>query len=117
MNELEKEALKYDLNSLIALQAKRLENIKIFEQSIKNERAAQQQEEGVETALEQKLLLHSSGLSKLSDADMELISADLPKLKSTKQKRLETIQLLKTAILEEQTCMDHEERMINYLKK
>jgi hypothetical protein len=117
MKDIKKEAEKYDLDSLINLQLKRLENIKIFEQSIKNERAASQQEEGVQAALELKLQQHSSGISKLNQTDIELISIDLPKLKTTRDNRSKTIELLKKAILEEQEAMDYEEKMINFLKK
>lgn len=116
MNELKREAEKYDLSSLINLQKKRRENVGIFEQSIKNERAASQQEESAQANLEAKLRHHDLGLVKLSDADREWIVSDLPKLKSTREKREQTIVLLKAAILEEQTAMDREEQMINYLE-
>ncbi len=112
MKTLEKEALMYNLSSLVNLQKKRNENILLFEASIKNERAAIQQEETVEAALESKLFNN-----KLSEADREWIMSDLPKLKSTKIKRNETIALLKAAILEEQDSMDKEENMIHFLEK
>lgn len=117
MIDLEKEALKYDLLSLKKLQEKRKENIILFENSIKNERAALQQEESAQSNLENKLNNHDSGLSKLSDSDKEWILTDLPKLKSTKEKRNNTIMLLKTAIIEEYNIMDHEDKMIFFLEK
>lgn len=116
MTDLRKEALKYDLESLIKLQDKRKQNIFLFEQSIKNERAAAQQEETAQVALEAKLRHHEIGLVILSDADKEWILSDIPKLKSTREKRDTTIMLLKAAILEEQAAMDREEQMINYLE-
>lgn len=117
MIDLEKEALKYDLLSLKKLQEKRKENVVLFENSIKNERAALQQEESAQSNLENKLNNHDSGLSKLSDADREWILTDLPKLKSTKEKRNNTIMLLKAAIIEEYNIMDHEDKMIFFLEK
>jgi len=117
MNDIEKEALKYDLVSLIGLQERRKQNVLIFEQSIKNERAACQQEETAQSFLEQKLRQHDLNLNKLTDTDKELILSDLPKLKSTYEKRNQTIMLLKTAILEEYEAMDHEEKMIRFLEK
>jgi hypothetical protein len=114
---LNKEALKYDLNSLIKLQEKRRENISLFEQSIKGERSASQQEEVAQASLEEKLRYHDLGISKLTDAEKEWILSDLPKLKSTKEKRNQTIMLLKAAILQEQEQMDREEYMIHFLEK
>ena len=116
MNDLDIEALKYDLPSLIRLQDKHKCNILLFEQSIKNERMANQQEENAEVALESKLRQHDIGLSKLSDSDKEWILSDLPKIKLTREKRESTITLLKAAIIEEQTTMDREEQMIRYLE-
>jgi hypothetical protein len=116
MINLEQEALKYDLSSLISLQDKRKENIVIFEQSIKNERAASQQEEVIHSTLEQKLRNHDLNIVKLSDTEREWILSDLPKVKSTMENRNKTITLLKTAILEEYEKMDHESRMIMFLQ-
>lgn len=114
---LEKEALKYDLSSLIKLQDKRKENILLFEESIKGERAASQQEESVQAVLESKLRHHDLGLSKLDETDKILILEDIPKLKTTRSNREQTIMLLKAAILQEQEAMDREENMINLLEK
>ncbi len=114
-NDLKKEADRYDLPSLIKLQDKRRENVVIFEQSIKNERAASQQEESAQSNLETKLRYHDLGIAKLTETDKDLILTDVPKLKSTREKREATIKLLKTAILEEQASMDREEQMIHYL--
>lgn len=115
MEDLKKEALKYDLQSLVRLQEKRKQNIVLFEQSIKNERAASQQEETAQVALETKLRQNDLGLIILTDADKEWIISDIPKIKSTREKRENTISLLKIAILEEQNAMDREEQMIYYL--
>lgn len=117
MSNLKKEALKYDLASLVRLQQKRKENICLFEQSIKNERAAAQQEENAQATLETKLRQHEIGLVLLSEADKEWILSDIPKLKSTREKRDNTIMLLKAAILDEQAAMDREEQMIHYLEQ
>lgn len=116
MNSLEQEALKYNLSSLITLQNKRKENIDIFEQSIKNERSASQQEEFIQSTLEQKLRNHDLNIIKLSDTEREWIILDLPKIKSTREKREVTITLLKSAILEEYNKMDYESRMIMFLQ-
>lgn len=117
MINIEKEALKYNLSSLINLQNKRRENIILFEQAIKNERSACQQEEIAQASLETKLRHHDLGLIKLTDTDKELIIADLPKLKSTNEKRNQTILLLKSAIIQEYEIMDSEEKMIHFLEK
>jgi len=116
MKSFEKESLKYDLPSLKALQQKRNQNITLFEQSIKNERTASQQEEIVEATLENKIKMHNLGVVKLSDTDYHLVLLDLPKIKSTRERRNQTIILLKTAIIEEQNSMDYEERMIEFLE-
>jgi len=116
MNSFEKEALQYDLISLVALQEKRKNNIVLFEKAIKQEREASLQEESVQEVLESKLKSHDAGKIKLDDSEYHLIQLDLPKLQSTREKRKYTVQLLKTAILEEQTSMDHEERMIKFLE-
>jgi hypothetical protein len=89
----------------------------LFEQSIKGERSASQQEEVAQASLEEKLRYHDLGISKLTDAEKEWILSDLPKLKSTKEKRNQTIMLLKAAILQEQEQMDREEYMIHFLEK
>lgn len=115
-NDLEKEASKYDLNSLILLQGKRKENVDIFDLAIKNERNVMQQEEVAQAALETKLRNHDLGLIKLTDTEKEWIMSDLPKIKSTKENRNKTIDLLKTAIMEEYEKMDRESRMIMFLK-
>jgi len=115
--QLEREALKYDLISLIKLQDKRKENILLFEASIKGEREATQQEETVQSVLETKLRQHDLGLSKLDETDKVLILEDIPKLKSTREKRSQTIMLLKAAIIAEQESMDYEENMIMFLEK
>lgn len=116
MINLEQEAKKYDLSSLINLQNKRKENIDIFEQSIKNERAASQQEEFMQSTLENKIRNHDLNIAKLSDTEREWILSDLPKIKSTRESRNATITLLKKAILEEYDKMDHESSMIMFLK-
>lgn len=116
MNDLEQEALKYDLSSLISLQDKRKENISIFERSIKNEREASQQEELIQSTLEQKIRNHDLNIVKLSDTEREWILSDLPKIISTRENRNKTIGLLKSAILEEYEKMDHESRMIMFLQ-
>lgn len=116
MSSLEKDALKYDLNSLKELQNKRKLNISLFEESIKKERESSNQEDLIQLNLENKLRYHQLGLSKLSDTDLYLINQDLPKIKSTKDKRNQTIMLLKVAINEEQEQMDYEERMIKFLE-
>ncbi len=117
MNNLEKEALKYDLEALKRLQLKRQDNIILFENSIRIERQAAQQEEMAQINLETKLRNHDLGLVKLNDVDKEWILSDLPKLKSAQIKRNQTIMLLKSAILEEQETMDREEKMIRFLEK
>ena len=116
MINLEQEAKKYDLPSLVNLQDKRKENINIFEQSIKNERAASQQEEFMQSTLENKIRNHDLNIAKLSDTEREWILSDLPKIKSTRENRDKTITLLKTAILEEYDKMDYESRMIMFLQ-
>lgn len=116
MKSIEKESLKYDLPSLILLQEKRKENIILFEQSIKKEREAFSQEEIVEATLESKIKLHNLGFNKLDDTEYHWILSDLPKLKLTRERRNQTIMLLKSAIIDEQTSMDHEERMIAFLE-
>ena len=116
LSKLQEDAAKYDIQSLIRLQNKRLENIALFEQSIKNERAVSQQEESAQAVLQNKLNNHDLGISKLSDADREWILTDIPKLKSTRENREKTITLLKTAILEEYSSMDYESQMISFLE-
>jgi hypothetical protein len=116
LNKLQEDAAKYDIDSLILLKNKRLENIALFEQSIKNERAISQQEESAQSALQIKLNNHDLGIAKLSDADREWILTDIPKLKSTRENREKTITLLKTAILEEYSSMDYESQMISWLE-
>jgi len=116
MINLEQEAKKYDLPSLVNLQDKRKENINIFEQSIKNERAASQQEEFMQSTLENKIRNHDLNIAKLSDTEREWILSDLPKIKSTRENRDKTITLLKAAILEEYDKMDYESSMIMFLQ-
>jgi hypothetical protein len=116
MNNLQKEASQYDLASLVRLQEKRKENIGIFERSINNERAASEQEEVAQLSLEKKLKFHDLSLVILDGTEKELILTDIPKLKSTREKREHTIMLLKSAILEEYAMMDKEEQMIRFLE-
>ncbi len=116
MINLEQEASKYDLQSLINLQEKRKENIKIFEQAITNERAVMQQEATAQATLENKLNNNNLGIGYLSDTEKEWILSDLPKIKSTRENRDKTITLLKTAIMEEYNKMDYESRMIMFLQ-
>lgn len=116
-SDIEKEARKYDLPSLVLLQEKRKQNVALFEQSIKNERLALQQEELVELNLQNKLIQHNSRQVKLPDAEREFILQDLPKIASTRTKRNETIQLLKAAIMGEYDLMDNEEKMIHFLQR
>jgi hypothetical protein len=116
MNNLQKEASQYDLASLVRLQEKRKENIAIFERSINNERAASEQEEVAQLSLEKKLKFHDLSLVILDGTEKELILTDIPKLKSTREKREHTIMLLKSAILEEYAMMDKEEQMIRFLE-
>lgn len=115
-SELQKEALKYDLQSLINLQQKRQQNIIIFEQSIKNEREASMKEASAQAALEDKLRLFDAKMIKLSEADYKSIKQDLPKLKSTQENRRKNIDLLRTAIIEEQESIDREAQMIFFLQ-
>lgn len=117
MTPIQREALKYDLASLVRLQDKRRENVSLFEDSIRKEREARLQEETAEAALKDKLRLHDMGVGRLPDDERQLIANDLPKLASTRAKRDQTIMLLKAAILEEQEAMDREEQMIRFLEK
>jgi hypothetical protein len=117
MIDLKEEAKKYDLQSLIRLQEKRKLNISLFQSSIKNERIAMQQEENAQSSLEEKLRNHEFGLNKLTESEKEWILSDIPKLKTTRERRENTVSLLKAAILEEQEAMDKEEQMINFLEK
>ena len=116
MKTFEKEALQYDLLSLVALQTRRKNNISLFEKSIKEEREISSKEEIIQEALESKLRLHDTGRVKLDASECHLIQLDLPKIKSTREKREQTIKLLKNAIIAEQTSMDYEERMIAFLE-
>ena len=70
-----------------------------------------QQEETARSILEIRLN------GKIDDAEREWILSDLPKLKSTKENRDNTISLLKSAILEEYASMDYESQMIDFLEK
>lgn len=115
-SELQQEALKYDLPSLLQLQEKRQQNVQLFEQAIKNERSAAMQEATAQANLEEKMLFHNAKLIKLSDADQYLIRRDIPKLKSTQDKRKENIVKLQQAILEEQGAIDREHQMIMFLE-
>lgn len=117
MNKLQEDASKYDIQSLIRLQQKRLENINIFEQSIKNERIAIQQEDSALNLLELKIRNHDSGICKLSETERVWIFSDIPKIKSTRENREKTITLLKAAIIEEYSSMDYEGYMIAFLEK
>lgn len=113
---LKQEASQYDLKSLIDLQTKRQQNIQLFEQAIKNERAASMQEAAAQANLEEKLQLFNAKLFKLSAEDHQSIIVDIPKLKSTQERRKENISKLQQAILEEQNAIDHEAQMIIYLE-
>jgi len=113
---LRQEALQYDLSSLLLLQDKRSQNIQLFEQSIKNERSASMKENVAQTALEEKVTLYSAKLLKLSSEEFKLMEQDIPKLKSTQDKRKQNIINLQQAILDEQNSMDHEMQMILFLK-
>jgi hypothetical protein len=117
MNDIEKEAIKYDLDSLINLQEKRKNNILLFEKSIDSEKEASFQEEVASSSLETKIRLHNFGISKLDDTEYNWILSDLPKIKSTIQKRMSTILLLRQAIIEEQASIKREACMIEYLEK
>ena len=55
MKNYKTDALKYDLVSLINLQNKRIENIRLFEASIENEKKSIFQEDVIQTNLETKL--------------------------------------------------------------
>lgn len=114
--KFEQEALKYNLDSLIKLQNKRIDNIILFEQSIMKEKKSINMEEAVQTALESKIKLHELGDITLNDTEYYLISLDLPKIKSTIKKRAQTIVLLENAIVEERIAMDYEKNMITFLE-
>ena len=116
MKNYKTDALKYDLVSLINLQNKRIENIRLFEASIDNEKKAIFQEDVIQTNLETKLNKHNNGLSVLDKTAYHLIQIDLPKIKSTKEKRNQTISLLRNAIFEEQNNIDYESKMIDFLR-
>lgn len=116
LKDIQKEAEHYDLSSLVQLQIRRQSNIALFEDSIRNERMASQQEAEAEFLLSSKLRLHNTGVSKLDAVQYNQIIEDIPKLQSTQKKREQTINLLKAAILEEQEMMDREEKMIKYLE-
>lgn len=113
---IQEEALQYSLPSLIELQTKRQQNIQLFEQAIKNERAASMQEAAAQANLEEKMTLYNAKLIKLSGEDCEAIKRDVPKLKSTQEKRKDNILKLRQAILEEQNAIDHETQMIMFLE-
>lgn len=113
---IQEEALQYSLSSLIELQTKRQQNIQLFEQAIKNERAASMQEAAAQANLEEKMTLYNAKLIKLSGEDYEAIKRDVPKLKSTQEKRKDNILKLQQAILEEQNAIDHETQMIMFLE-
>lgn len=102
----------YDHDALVLLQEKRRANVALFEQSIKNERAAIQQDETIRASLEGRLQQEG-----LSDGERAWILSDLPKLLSTRENRERTIALLKTAILTEYDSMDSEEKMIRDARK
>lgn len=113
---IQEEALQYDLKSLKELQEKRKQNIQLFEQAIKNERSAIMMEMSAQSNLEEKLNLYNAKLFKLSTEDYNAIINDIPKLKSTQERRRENINKLQQAILEEQTTADREVQMIMYLE-
>ncbi|HEY5268626.1 MAG TPA: hypothetical protein VII94_05915 [Candidatus Saccharimonadales bacterium] len=114
---LQEEASQYSLSSLLELQQKRQQNVQLFEQAIKNERAAGMQEAAATANLEEKLQFYNAKLIKLSEEDRLAIVRDIPKLKSTQEKRKDNIINLQKAILEEQNTMDHETQMIMFLEK
>lgn len=116
MNELEREALNYDLPSLVQQQDRRRQNVQLFEQCIANEKTASLEEAKVQSALEEKLMLANSRVLKLSADEVKLIVDDIPKLKSTQARRRENIQKLQKAILEEQDALDREATMIQFLE-
>lgn len=113
---LQEEALQYDLQSLKDLQNKHIQNVQLFEQAIKNERAAALQEASAQANLEEKITYFNAKLIKLSADDLKAIQADIPKLKSTQERRKENIAKLQQAILDEQTTMDRETQMIMFLE-
>lgn len=113
---IQEEAAQYNLQALKDLQTKHLQNVQLFEQAIKNERAASMQESSAQANLEEKLHLFNAKLFKLSQEDHQSIVEDIPKLKSTQDRRKENIVKLQQAILEEQNIMDHEAQMIMYLE-
>lgn len=113
---LQEEALQYDLQSLKDLQNKHVQNVQLFEQAIKNERVAALQEASAQANLEEKITYFNAKLIKLSAEDLKAIQADIPKLKSTQERRKENIAKLQQAILDEQTTMDRETQMIMFLE-
>lgn len=101
----------YDLDSLVRLQEKRRENVALFEQAIKNERAANQQDEVIVATLSRKLR------HEITETEREAILSDLPKLESTRINREKTIALLQKAISSEYDSMNAEDRMIRDARK
>jgi len=116
MDDLQVEASRYDLPSLIALQDKRRENVALFERSIQEEREISTQEERARVVLEEKIRLHEIGVARLDVATHELVSSDLPKLVSTRARREETIGKLEAAIVEERSQIAREGQMITFLQ-
>lgn len=116
MNNLKKEAMNYDLVSLINLQNKRRDNIILFEKAIRSEREASMLEASAIATLEDKLRMHNKKAIRLSDAEQKLIIQDVPKLKSTIERRAQTISKLQSAIIAEQESMDREQQMIVFLE-
>ncbi len=113
---LQEEAMQYNLEALKDLQIRHVQNVQLFEQVIKNERAAAMQEATAQQNLEEKLAYHNAKLIKLSEEDFKAIQSDIPKLKSTQEKRKENISNLQLAILAEQQTMDRETQMIMFLE-
>ena len=113
----QREALQYNLSSLILLQDKHQENIVLFETFIKKEREGVIFDKTIQSTLEDRLRLHKSNTVPLNDADVELIKQDLPKILSNIERRAESVKNLQSAILNEQEQMDREEQMITFLVK
>ncbi len=113
----QKEALHYDLSSLILLQDKHVENVAIFEGCIRKERETIIFEKTVIASLEERLQLHKSKVVRLKDEDVQAIVRDVPRLKDLIAKCDENINNMQNAILEEQEQMDLEAQMISFLER
>lgn len=113
----QKEALHYDLPSLIKLQDKHRENVAVFENCIRKERETIIFEKTVIASLEEKLQLNKSKVVLLKDEDVQAIINDVPKLNDLIVKCNENIKSMQDAIMEEQEQMDREAQMITFLEK